>query len=70
MKNIHAAWLKVPTAVLQEVIKQSWGVDREEVTHCFSSPADTLTEGNKGAGSGEKLKGETVSISDTVCFNH
>ena len=70
MENIHAAWLKVPTAVLQEVIKQSWGVDREEVTHCFSSPADTLTEGNKGAGSGEKLKGETVSISDTVCFNH
>ena len=61
MKNIHAAWLKVPTADLQEVIKQSWGADREEVTHCFSSPAYTLTEGNKRVGSREKLKGETQS---------
>ena len=67
MKNIHATWLKVPTAVLQEVIKQSWGADREEVTYCFSSPTYTLTAGNKGVGSQEKLKGETQSPFLTLC---
>ena len=66
-KNIHAAWLKVPTVVLQEVKKQSWGAEREEVTYCFSSPTYTLTEGNKGVGSQEKLKGETQSPFLTLC---
>ena len=53
--------------VLQEVIKQSWGAEREEVTYCFSSPTYTLTEGNKGVGSQEKLKGETQSPFLTLC---
>ena len=53
--------------VLQEVKKQSWGAEREEVTYCFSSPTYTLTEGNKGVGSQEKLKGETQSPFLTLC---